>query len=43
MTEHVIKDNERKKNLQDSRIVFNARRISILNNGKCVTAVKRIV
>ena len=31
-----------KKNLQDSRIVFNARRISILNNGKCVTAVKEL-
>ena len=31
-----------KKNLQDLRIVFNARRISILNNGKCVTAVKEL-
>ena len=31
-----------KKNLQDSHIVFNARRISILNNGKCVTAVKEL-
>jgi len=33
---------KQKKNLQDSRIVFNARRILILNNGKCVTAVKEL-
>jgi len=33
---------KQKKNLQDSRIVFNARRILILNNGKCVTAVKEM-